>query len=260
MADEDDPDHWFEAVADHLGAGLPALLVHQGDRAGGRLPRRRARPRAGHAGARRRLRPGPPRHELARRGIEVARRRHQRAVRRAGRRGAPTATACDRSSGSTPARWPFDGEFDAAISLCQGALRARSAGRRRRDLEPCSAGMAASRALRAGRAVRACRRVHRLLPGAATSRSTTRSTPPPGSTTSAPRSRTRRATAAEVDLWTTCYTPRELRLLAERGGPRRRRTSGRSTPATTTPTRPTIEHARVPRWSPAVPDGQRDRN
>ena len=37
--------HWFEPVADHLGRRLPPLLVHEGHRAGGRLPRRRGRAR-----------------------------------------------------------------------------------------------------------------------------------------------------------------------------------------------------------------------
>ena len=37
-------------------------------------------------------------------------------------------------------------------------------------------------------------------------------------------------TTAAVDLWTTCFTPRELRLLAARAGPRASTPSGRSTP------------------------------
>ena len=35
--------HWFEPIAEHLGVGVPAVLVHQGHGAGGRLRRRRAR-------------------------------------------------------------------------------------------------------------------------------------------------------------------------------------------------------------------------
>ena len=46
----------------------------------------------------------------------------------------------------------------------------------------------------------------------------TRSMPTPGSTTSAPWSQTRTATNEPVDLWTTCFTPRELRLLAAQVG------------------------------------------
>ena len=38
------------------------------------------------------------------------------------------------------------------------------------------------------------------------------------STTSAPRSATRPARRSATDLWTGCYTPRELRLLCEAHG------------------------------------------
>ena len=63
--------------------------------------------------------PGRHAHELARRGIAV----HgidisHRFVDLA----AATRPPAPRSSGSTPAHLPFDGEFDAAISLCQGAF------------------------------------------------------------------------------------------------------------------------------------------
>ena len=46
---------------------------------------------------------------------------------------------------------------------------------------------------------------------------------PPASATSAPRCATRPGEATEVDLWTGCYTPRELRLLLDRAGLTRRR-------------------------------------
>ena len=42
--------------------------------------------------------------------------------------------------------------------------------------------------------------------------------PMPASPTSGPRCATSRAWRAEVDLWTACYTPRELRLLARLAG------------------------------------------
>ena len=113
--------HWFEPIADHLGRGLPPLLVHQGHRAGGRLPRRRPRPRARDAGARRRLRPGPPRPRPRRAaasrcvGVDIS----QRFVDLASRR-RPAGRHV--RSGPTPGRLAFDAEFDAAISLCQGAF------------------------------------------------------------------------------------------------------------------------------------------
>ena len=92
--------------------------------------------RAGHAGARRRLRPGPPRPRARPAGgsRSSASTSPQRfvdlAARRRARRGAP-------SSGSTPGALPFDGEFDAAISLCQGAFGlAGGTGRRPSDRRP----------------------------------------------------------------------------------------------------------------------------
>ena len=116
----DEPDHWFEPVADHLGRRLPALLVHQGHRAGGGVPRRRARPRAGDAGARRRLRsraatPTPSRA----RGIEVVGIDiSQRFVDLATADAPPGATFLRADARALR----FDAEFDAAISLCQGAF------------------------------------------------------------------------------------------------------------------------------------------
>ena len=50
---------------------------------------------------------------------------------------------------------------------------------------------------------------------------------------------TRRASRASFDLWTTCFTPRELRLLAGRGRPASVRACGRSAPGLRgPPTRP----------------------
>ena len=66
-----------------------------------------------------------------------------------------------------------------------------------------------------------------------------RSTPTPASTTSAPRCATRRVTAAEVDLWTACFTPRELRLLARRPASRVDAIWSPSSPAPTRARRPT---------------------
>ena len=66
------------------GRRLPALLVHQGDRAGGRIPGRRAGAGAGDAGARRGVRTRPARPCAGCPGDRGRRRRHQPAVRRPG--------------------------------------------------------------------------------------------------------------------------------------------------------------------------------
>ena len=62
--------------------GVPALLVHQGDGAGGRSRRRRARPAGGRAGARRRVRSGTPRPRAGPARDRRPRRRHLADVRR----------------------------------------------------------------------------------------------------------------------------------------------------------------------------------
>ena len=92
-------------------AGLPAVLVHEGHRPGGRVPGRRPglwrrAMRVLDVGC------GPGRHAraLAARGIEVVGRRHQRALRRAGPRRAPpsprscaaTPASCATTASSTP--------------------------------------------------------------------------------------------------------------------------------------------------------------
>ena len=114
------------------------------------------------------------------------------------------------SSGSTPAPLPFDGEFDAAISLCQGALRAgRRAGRGGPRVDPDGevlAGMA--RAVRPGGRV-AVSRLLRLLPGPlprGRRRLRRRRRCEPRAHRGARRGR---APTAEVDLWTTLlHAPR----------------------------------------------------
>ena len=64
------------------GVGVPAVLVHEGDGAGGRPPRRRARARPGRPGARRRVRARPPRPRAGPAGDRRARHRHQPDLRR----------------------------------------------------------------------------------------------------------------------------------------------------------------------------------
>ena len=130
-----------------------------------------------------------------------------------------------------------------------GRLRAARRRRgRRRVLRPSMARRRAARA--AGLAVSA--------PSPPTSRcGTSRTATPSTPATGVNHERTAvRNEAGErrraFDLWTTCFTPRELRLLAGRGRPASSRTSGRWRPGTTRPGRPT-SITRSSCWSRAEP-------
>ena len=228
----EDHQHWFEPIAEHLGSAylrysftkgtvqeidfvVGALGLQPGDRVldVGCGPGRHA-------------------HELARRGFVVhgidicqrfidlatARRTAGCDIRAA--RCPPAAVRCGVRRGDLPV---------------PGRLRTDDCGRRR----PGRARRYRSRT-RAGGQTRPRPR------SAPTSRSSTTkrrpSTPTPASATSAPRSATRTARAVEVDLWTACYTPRELRLMFAACRPRRRptlerraRCVRRTAPTTETP-------------------------
>lgn len=211
-------DHWFEDLADHLGAAYlrysftkgteqeVAFLVEQlGLEPGMRVL---------DVGCG----PGRHAHALGRRGIEV----HgvdisERFVELAGE---------DAPEGVTFARLdarslPFDREFDAAISLCQGAFGLADGGPGAvgdTPLDPDGVVLdGIARAVRPGgrvalSAFSAYFQVLWLDPergsfdaGRGVNHERTEVKDEAGS-------------SAEVDLWTTCFTPRELRLLAARSG------------------------------------------
>ena len=129
-----EPDHWFEPIADHLGAAYLRYSFTKGtvqevDFLVDTLGLGRAT-RVLDVGCG----PGRHAHELARRGIACPRHRHQRALHRAGprgraRRGDVRATRCPAARRSTPSSTP----------RCRSA-RAASAARagRRRGRSPCS--------------------------------------------------------------------------------------------------------------------------
>jgi SAM-dependent methyltransferase len=151
--------------------------------------------------------PGRHAHELARRGISV----HGVDI---------SQTFVDLATTNAPAgatfarldarRLAFDAEFDAAICLCQGAFGVMTdAG----DDDAVLAGIA--RALRpAGRAALSAFNAYFAV------RYHEAATFDAAIGVSHERTEIRDADgrAAEVDLWTGCYTPRELRLLCARAG------------------------------------------
>jgi SAM-dependent methyltransferase len=199
--------HWFEPIADHLGSAylrysftkgtvqevdfvVDALGLTAGDRVldVGCGPGRHA-------------------HELARRGvsvhgIDISRRFIDIAVE-----AAPPGATFERLDARA---MPFRAEFDAAICLCQGAFGLMTV-----DGENDAVLNGIVAALKPG---------GRLALSAFSSYFAVKyqegSTFDAASGVNHERTEVRdeQGVVAEVDLWTACYTPRELRLLCERAG------------------------------------------
>ena len=202
-----EPRHWFEDIAAHAGGAYLRYSFTKGTAqevdflvdALGLAPGMRVL----DVGC------GPGRHslELARRGIEA----HgidisQSFVDLATEAGVEGATFERLDARSLR----FDGEFDAAISLCQGAFGLLGG----TDDGAVLAGMAG--AVRSGGTV---------CVSAFSAYFQVRWLEDTDSFDAATGVNHERATVkdeagadAEFDLWTTCFTPRELRLLAERAG------------------------------------------
>jgi SAM-dependent methyltransferase len=206
------PDHWFEAVADHLGPAylrysftkgtdqeVAFLIEAMGLRPGMRLL---------DVGCG----PGRHAHALARAGIDVVGVDiSQRFVELATATAPPGATFLRADARDLT----FDAEFDAAISLCQGAFGL--AGGPGAPLDGDGAvltGMA--RALRPNGmlAVSAFSAYFmlRFLEDQDTFDAEA------GVNHERTVVKDEHGGDAEVDLWTTCFTPRELRLLAAAAG------------------------------------------
>lgn len=217
--------HWFEALADHMG---PAYLRYSFTKGTAQ--------EVGFLVAELGLEPGmrvldvgcgPGRHSLAFAaagfevvGVDISARFVDLATEAAAAAGLDRATFVRHDARALD----FDREFDAAVSLCQGAFGlggpvevASDATADPANLVPDGAVLdGIRRALRPGGRVALSAfssyfQVRHLL-----DENTFHAT----SAVHHERTEVRdpEGRPAEVDLWTTCYTPRELQLLAERHG------------------------------------------
>jgi len=200
-------DHWFEPIADHLGAaylrysftkGTRQEVDHLVDVLGLEADQRVLDVGCG---------PGRHAHELARRGIRVHGIDISHRFIELARNQAPDGATFERLDARHLA---FDGEFDAVICLCQGAFGLMTANG---EDELVLAGMA--RALRPGgrlalsafSAYFAVKYQHDATFDADSGVNHERT-----------EIRDEAGVVADVDLWTGCYTPRELRLLVRSVG------------------------------------------
>jgi SAM-dependent methyltransferase len=200
-----EPDHWFEPIAEHLGTAYLRYSFTKGTRQEVDFIVDALGLQSGQwvldVGC------GPGRHayELALRGIathgvDISQRFIDLAVA-----AAPAGATFERLDARHLA---FDAEFDAAICLCQGAFGLMTADG---DDESVLRGIAAALkpggrlALSAFSSYFAVKYHHEATFDAGTGVSHERS-----------EIRDESGSATEVDLWTACYTPRELRMLCER--------------------------------------------
>jgi SAM-dependent methyltransferase len=205
-------DHWFEPIADHLGAAYLRYSFTKGTEQEVAFLVEALDLRPGERVLDVGCGPGRHAHALARRGIEV----HGIDI---SQRFVDLATA-DAPPGATFARadaraLSFEGGFDAAISLCQGAFGLTGGPGAPLDGDGLVLGGMA-RALRPGGrlAVSAFSALFQVRYLEAQDTFDVEA----GVNHERTVVKDEQGLDAEVDLWTTCFTPRELRLLAAAAG------------------------------------------
>ncbi|MCU1496595.1 MAG: putative methyltransferase [Acidimicrobiales bacterium] len=213
-------DHWFEDLADHLGSAYLRYSFTKGteQEVGFLVDVLGLEPgmRVLDVGCG----PGRHAHALGRRGIAVHGVDISERFVDIARRDAPDGVTFERLDARS---LPYDGGFDAAISLCQGAFGLadgglRGAGAGDTPLDPDGVVLdGIARALRPG---------GRVGLSAFSAYFQVQWLDPERGSFDAERGVNHERTdikdesgrSTEVDLWTTCFTPRELRLLAVRSG------------------------------------------
>jgi len=206
--------HWFEELADHMGPAYLRYAFTKGTRAEIDELLRRVPLRDGARVLDVGCGPGRHAHELGRRGFVV----HGVDISEA----FVDLAGVDAPGGVTFAAMDartmkFDGEFDLVLSVCQGAFGLSGGPAAGRSLDPDRQILE-----RMGRAVRpgghvvftafnAYLQVANLLDGNEFDAER-------GVHCEVTEVRDPAGVAKEVELWTTCFTPRELRLLCELAG------------------------------------------
>ncbi|MFM9133081.1 MAG: class I SAM-dependent methyltransferase [Actinomycetota bacterium] len=207
MTDPAAGSHWFEPIAEHLGGAYLRYSFTKGTVQEvdaiigilGLVPGMRILDVG--------CGPGRHSHELARRGFTVHGVDISSRFIDLARAGAPPHATFERMDAR---QMPFDGEFDAVVCLCQGAFGLMTAGG---EDETVLAGIA--RALRPG---------GRLALSAFSAYFSVRYhdeavfDADTGVSHEVTEVRDESGAPRTVDLWTGCYTPRELRLLSATTG------------------------------------------
>ncbi|HEY8524142.1 MAG TPA: class I SAM-dependent methyltransferase [Acidimicrobiales bacterium] len=226
--------HWFEPVADHLGSAYLRYSFTKGTEQEVEALAAALDLRPGQRLLDVGCGPGRHAHAFARRGVEVVGVDISERFVELARAAAPPGATFVRADAR---ELDFDAEFDAAISLCQGAFGLAGGPGAPLDADgDVLAGIA--RALRPGgvaavSAFSAYFQVRWLED---------RDTFDAEAGVNHERTAVRDESGAEteVDLWTTCFTPRELRLLAAAAG-LRVRAIWSVTPGAYAPAPPTID-------------------
>jgi SAM-dependent methyltransferase len=237
MPDDDPTGHWFEELADHLGEAYLRYSFTKGTENEVAFLVDELGLGPGHRVLDVGCGPGRHAHALAARGIDVLGVDISERFVELARRAAPAGATFERIDAR---RMPFDEEFDAVISLCQGAFGLSAGGPPAPSaLLDASAGRVPGIAPGAGPGARAgdpdaavldgmaraLRRGGRLAVSAFSAYFQVRYLEQADDFDAASgvnhehtTLRSPEGEEAAAELWTTCFTPRELRLLAQRAG------------------------------------------